>query len=186
MFFFSEINNSNFKPRSIENAYLNILCDDLKQAQAIFASLDSPRANWGVTLTGILSGYLERFPSYFEVRNFLEIDLDFLIKNEKLDLVEQLLGAVDVLADINQETYKYVARVMYENKLYNVASEYLERSKKVFYKDPELHFMLAKYYKNAKNYEDSLYYINECLRILPDYYPAKIFKRDLAKYIAIN
>ena len=186
MFFFSDINKLKVRPRSLEHAYLNILNNDLKSAQAVFESLDSPRANWGVTLTGILLGYLERFPSYFEIRNFLEIDLDFLIKNEKLDYVEQLLGAIDVLADINQETYKYVARVMYENRLYKASCEYLERSKKAFYKDPELHFLLAKYYLNAKNYENSLYYINECLGILPDYYPAKCFKKNLEKYIATN
>ena len=53
------------------------------------------------------------------------------------------------------------------------ASEYLDKSKKIFYKDPELHFMYAKYNLDFKNYEIANYYIDECLKILPDYYPVQ-------------
>ena len=56
---------------------------DLKSAKKIFEIIDSPRAKWGRAFVDILSGYIENYPSYFEIRNFLEIDLDFLIKNEK-------------------------------------------------------------------------------------------------------
>ena len=172
MYFFN-IQNCNFKPRSIEHAYFCILNNDLDNAEAVFESLDSPRANWGKSLVGILRGFIERFPTYFEIRNFLEIDLDFLLKNEKLEYVELLLGCLELLSQINQESYKFAARVMYENKLYNAAREYLEKSKRINYRDPELHFLLSKYYMDSYNYSEACYYIDECLRILPDYYPAK-------------
>ena len=180
MFFFQneEINHT-FKPRSIEHAYLAILNDDLKTAEAVFESIDSPRAKWGVSLTQIINGFIERFPTYFEIRNFLEIDLDYLIKNEKIDYTEQLLGSLDILAKYNQETYKYAARTMFENKFQNAAKEYLDKSKKIFYKDPELHFMYAKYHLNLHNYQEALFHINECLKIMPDYFPAKKLKEDL-------
>ena len=103
MFFFSKDFNKTFKPDSIEHAYLAILDDELDIAKSIFCNIDSPRANWGKTLTDILLGYLKNCPTYFEIRNFLEIDLDFLIKNEKIDYVEQLLGSLEFLIDINQE-----------------------------------------------------------------------------------
>ena len=106
MFFFSVDNELKFKPRSVEYAYLSILNNDLDTAQLIFESLDSPRARWGMALVDILNGYIEKYPSYFEIRNFLEIDLDFLIKNEKIDYTEQFLGAIDILIGINQEPYK--------------------------------------------------------------------------------
>ena len=83
MYFFSKNNNLEFKQRSVEYAYLLLLQDELKSAQAIFDSIDSPRARWGSVLTEVLLGYIENRPSYFEIRNFYEIDLDFLIKNEK-------------------------------------------------------------------------------------------------------
>lgn len=182
MFFFDrEI--ASFKPISIENAYLSIINDDLATAAAIFEAVDSPRARWGLTFTSILEGFIKFYPTYFEIRNFLELDLDFLIKNEKIEYIEMFLGSLELLSSINQETYKYVARVMYENKFYNAAREYMEKSKKIFYNDPELHFMYAKYFMNSRDYGEADFYIDECLRILPNYYPAKIMKQTISKYI---
>ena len=184
MFFFSNTKKENVLPGSVEHAYLAILEGDFLVAKRVFESLDSPRAKWGVALTSILLGYIENFPTYFEIRNFLEIDLDFLIKNEKIDFVEQILGSLEFLSDINQETYKYVARVMFENKLYKAAREYLEKSKDVFYSDPELHFLFAKYYIKTREYEKADYYLDECLNILPDYYPAKLLQKEISRYLA--
>ena len=185
MFFFTEKDeNIKITPKSIEHAYLSILNDDLISAEEVFKLNDSPRSRWGIILIEILTGFLQTYPTYFEIRNFLEIDMDFLLKNEKLDYIEQILGASEILITINQETYKYIARVMYENKLYKVARDYLEKSKAIFYKDPELHFMLAKYYLRLNDYDNTLYYINECLKILPEYYPAKKIKEQVQVYLA--
>ena len=186
MFFFATDSSKTFKPRSIEHAYACILGDDIKSAQAVFESLDSPRARWGKFLTDVILGYIEIYPTYFAIRNFLEIDLDFLIKNKKIDYVESLLGSLELLSEINQEIYKYVARVMYENRLHNAAREYMEKSKRIFYNDPELHFMFAKYFLNSRDYEEASFYIKECLRILPDYYPAKQLKLEIDKFIHSN
>ena len=184
MFFFDENNdNLTFSSRSVEHAYVAILEDDLRVAQAVFESIDSPRAKWGKALVDILLGYVEKYPSYFEIRNFLEIDLDFLLKNKKIDYVEQLLGALEVLVSINQETYKYVARVMFENRLYKAAREYLEKSKNIFYNDPELHFIYAKFYLKSREYELADYHLDECLKILPDYFPAKALQREISRYL---
>lgn len=184
MFFFYKNKSTNFNPQSVEHAYLAILNDDLITAQKIFKSLYSPRAKWGSSLTEILTGYIENLPTYFEIRNFLEIDLDFLIKNEKIDYIEQVLGSLKLLVNINQETYKYVARVMFENKLYKASREYLEKSKNIFYNDPELHFMYAKYYLNTREYEKADYHLDECLNIIPDYFPAKSLQKEISRYLA--
>ena len=185
MFFFNEKDdNIKFKARSVEHAYLAILNDDLETSQAVFELIESPRAHWGKTLIGILNGYMERYPTYFEIRNFFEIDLDFLIKNEKFDYAEKLLSSIDILCTINQETYKYAARVMYENKLFKAAREYMEKSQNIFYKDPELQFMFANYYFNDRDYTNAAFHIEECLKIIPDYFPAKELKKKLSKYLA--
>lgn len=178
-FFYPDMKALEFKPNSLEHAYLCILNDNLKEAKTIFKNLDSPRAKWGVALVSILEGYLEDYPTYFQIRNFLEIDLDFLIKNEKIDYVEQFLGSIDFLTTINQEAYKFTARVMFENKLYSAAINYMNKSKIIYYNDPELHFMLSKYYEKVHDEENALFYINECCRILPNYYPAQILKQKI-------
>ena len=180
LFFFN--NNASeikVKPNSLEHAYLAIINKDLESAKIIFSRTDSPRAKWGKILVSILNGYMKEYPTYFQIRNFFEIDLDFLINNNLIDYVEQCLGALDVLSKINQEIYKYTARVMYENKLYKAALKYMEKSKQIFYNDPELHFMLAKYYFGINNFSDSYFYITECLKLLPDYYPANTLKEKI-------
>ena len=180
MFFFTNEKDSiKIQPNSIEHAYLAILDNNLSVAKKIFESIDSPRANWGSILVDIIKGFIKKQPSYFEIRNFLEIDLDFLIKNEKLNYVENILGATDILINTNQETYKYIARVMFENNLYQVSKKYLDKSKKIFYNDPELHYMITKYFLKMNDLISANYYIDECLKILPNYYPAIEIKAQI-------
>lgn len=178
-FFYENCSNLKIVPGTIEHGYLAVLNEDLIQAEEIFNGVSSARANWGRIFVSILSGVMKEFPTYFQIRNFWEIDLDLLIKNEKIAYVEQLLGAQAVLSAVNQEIYKYTARVMYENKLYSAALKYMNEAKNVYYNDAELHFLLAKYYLRVNDYKESLFYINECLKLVPDYYPAIIFKQKI-------
>lgn len=184
MFFFDNGEKiKEFKPLSVEHAYLAILNNDLKSAEAVFEAIDSPRARWGRALIDILNGYVEHYPTYFEIRNFLEIDLDFLIKNKKLDYIEQVLGSLEFLSTINQEVYKYAARVLYENNYIKTSKEYMDKSRDLFYKDPELHFMLAKYHIREYQYKDAAFHLNECLKIVPEYMPAQNMKKEIKAYL---
>ncbi len=178
-FFYNDSSSIVIHPKTLEQGYLLILNDELEKAFQVFSALESSRALWAVSLIAVLKGFLKKYPTYFQIRNFFEIDLDFLIKNEKINYVEQLLGALEIFSSINQEVYKYAARVMYENKLYSIALKYMNHSKKIYYNDAELHFMLAKYYIKLSDYENAEFYVNECLKLIPDYYPAKILKQQI-------
>lgn len=178
-FFYDDSSSIKIEANSIEHAYLAILNDELDVAVLIFSKIDSPRALWGKILVDILKGYLTEFPTYFQIRNFFEIDLDMLLKNEKILYVEQVLGSLDILSTINQEIFKYTARVMYVNRLYSAALKYMNKSKKIYYNDAELHFMLAKYYLHVNDYEQALFYTEECLKLIPDYYPAHLMKQQI-------
>ena len=178
-FFYPNCSDIKIIPNSLEHAYLCLLNNDLSSAKAIFSKNDNPRGIWGTILVSILEGYMEIFPTYFQIRNFLEIDLDFLLKNEKLDYIEQLLGALDIFADINQESYKFVARVMFENNLLSAAFNYMQKSKDIYYNDAELHFMLMRYYIKVHDFEQAYFYANECLQLIPDYYPALSMKQKI-------
>lgn len=180
LFFFSDYcSEFEIAPNSIYHAYLAILNDDLDSAYTVFSRIDSPRAKWGLSLISILKGYMTIFPTYFGIRNFLEIDLDFLLKNNKIDYVEQCLGALEILSSVNQETYKFAARVMLENHLYTSALKYMDRSKQLYYNDPELHYMYAKYYMDVNNYKAAYTCVCECLKLIPDYYPAQQMKQRI-------
>ncbi len=178
-FFYPNCSDIKIVPNSLEHAYLCLLNNDLSSAKAIFSKIDNPRGIWGTILVSILEGYMEIFPTYFQIRNFLEIDLDFLLKNEKLDYIEQLLGALDIFADINQETYKFAARVMFENNLLSAAFNYMQKSKDIYYNDAELHFMLMRYYIKVHDFEQAYFHVKECLLLIPDYYPALVMKQKI-------
>ena len=178
-FFIDNYSELKIAPDSLCHAYLAILKNDLEAAYIVFSHQDSPRGIWGMSLVTILKGYMTIFPTYFGIRNFFEIDLEFLLKNKKISYVEQCLGALDVLSSVNQEVYKFAARVMLENRLYTSALKYMERSKEIFYNDPELHYMYVKYYMNINKYKEAYFYVNECLKLLPDYYPAILMKQKI-------
>lgn len=180
LFFFSENPEElEIYPGSLCHAYLSILNDDLDTAYSVFSHIDSPRGIWGCSFVSVLKGYMSKFPTYFGIRNFFEIDLDFLLKNNKIDYVEQCLGALELFSTINQETYKFAARVMLENKLFTSALKYLDKSKQIFYNDAELHFIYAKYYMDTGNHANAYFYVNECLKLLPGYYPALLIKQKI-------
>lgn len=179
-FFYKDCSKLEIFPNSLEHAYLAILNDDLYKAQRIFSNLDSPRSKWGEVLTAIISdGYMTKRPTFFQIRNFLEIDVDFLLRNQKIDYVEQFLGALDIFSKINSQTYKFAARVMLENHLFSAAYNYMQQSKEIHYNDPELHYMLAKYFIKRNNYPQAYASIKECLNLLPDYYPAITMKEKI-------
>lgn len=178
-FFYPDCSSIKIVPNSIEHAYLAVLNSDLVSAKKIFSKIDNPRGIWGTILVSILDGYMEIFPTYFQIRNFLEIDLDLLLKNEKLDYVEQLLGALDIFAEINQEVYKFTARVMFENNLLSAAFKYMQKSKDIYYNDAELHFMLMRYYLKVHDFEQAYLEVNECLQLIPNYYPALVMKEKI-------
>lgn len=180
MYFF---NKKEIETTSLEQAYLALLNNDLDSALNLFCQNDSSRSHWGIALVKALKEETDSQPSYFEIRNFYEIDLDFLIKNEKFNYIETLLNRSNLWIGINQEIYKYVARVLFENNLDKLAIEYLEMSKNILYNDPEMHFMFAKYFLNIKEFEKSKSHIKECLKIVPDYYPARKILEIVSKHL---
>ncbi len=183
-FFYKDCSDLEIFPNSVEHAYLAILNEDLYKAHQIFSKLDSPRSHWGDALVSILSdGWMTKRPTYFQIRNFMEIDTDFLLKNQKIDYVEQLLGALEIFSKINSQTYKFAARVMLENNLLQAAYTYMEEAKRIYYQDPELHYMLAKYFIERKNFEKAYFSVKECLNLLPDYYPALCLKQKIEENI---
>ena len=93
-FFYEDSSSIKIAPNSIEHAYLAIINEELDVAMKIFSQIDSPRAFWGKILVDILKGYLPEFPTYFQIRNFFEIDLDMLLKKTCYSVV-----TADILSD---------------------------------------------------------------------------------------
>lgn len=167
----------------LEVAYCKLLNNCLTEAEEYFEKLinTDPRAHWGKILTGILLNKLTPYPTYFEIRNFLEIDLNILINYQKGQFVEELIKYADIFSSVNSETYKYFGRVFWNNELYSYGKFFLEQAKNYLYQDPELHVLLANTYLAEGNSEKALNAVNSCLKILPEYFPAIDLKRKLMK-----
>lgn len=166
---------------TLELAYSKLLTGQLKDAKNLFNEICEieKRAHWGRLISSLLLNELTPYPTYFELRNYLEIDLNLFINYHKKDYVEEILNYADAFVSINPETYKYIGRVLYNNELYSWAKFFLERGKNILYQDPELHVILAELYMSENNNEKALRAINACLAILPNYFPALKIKQKL-------
>lgn len=159
----------------LELGYCYLLTDDLERAHDIFekAREYDKRANWALFMTNLFMNKPADYPTYFELRNFLEIDLNILITAAKGEYVENLISYADFFCTINPEVYKYLGRVFLNNDLEQYGYFFLKRAKDYFYNDPELHYILAEYFYNKNDYAEAQKSLSSCLGILPEYFPAK-------------
>lgn len=167
----------------LEQAYAELLNDNLLKAEAIFSSIADKdiRAHWALVMLSFIEGKVNDYPSYFEIRNFLEIDLNILITYFKGEYVEKIIRYSDYMFTINPEVYKFIGRVFWNNDLKEQALFFLNRAKNYFYHDPELHYLLAVVYLDKKDYLNTFKAVNDCLTVLPDYYPAVDLLNKLKK-----
>jgi len=165
----------------LELAYYEILAENLQEAKKLFELVKDKdiRAQWGVYLVSMLEINVTTYPSYFELRNFLEIDLNILIQNCKGQYVQNILGYADFMSKINPEVYKFIGRVFYKNGFQKEGMVLFERAKDTFYNDPELHFLIATAYLDAGDKTKALHYAKTCQKVLPDYYPAVTLEKQL-------
>lgn len=159
----------------LEYAYCKLLTGDYLSAENQFFKIRDLdlRADWGYKLVQLIKENVSEFPTYFQIRNFLEIDLNLLLKARQPQLVENVINCADIFFSINPESYKFISRVMTNNNFNEVALFYLLKAKEKFYYDPELHFMLANCYVVMNDYIKAKDSILNCLNILPEYFPAK-------------
>ena len=159
----------------LEYAYCKLLQGDINTAKNEFLKLKDIdfRANWANKLIEFINMNVIELPSYFQIRNFLEIDLNLLIQAGQPEYVENIINGDDLFYSINPESYKFISRVMLNNNFTDIALYYMQKAKDKFYYDPEMHYMLANCYIKKNNINLAKESINNCLRILPEYFPAK-------------
>lgn len=159
----------------LECGYCRLLLGDANGAKSAFTKVSNQdfRADWGEKLIQFIQGYVTHVPSYFQIRNFLEIDLNLLIKAGQPDFVESIINGADLFYSINPESYKFISRVMFFNDFADVALYYLNKAKDKFYYDPEMHFMMANCYLKKGEKHLARESLKNCLTILPEYFPAR-------------
>lgn len=167
----------------LEYAYCKFLSGDLNSAKTEFSRIKNKdmRADWALKIIQIIENDVKETPSYFQIRNFLEIDLNLLLQAGKADYIEEIINCADLFYSVNPECYKFIARVMINNDFTDVAVFYLNEAKNKFYKDPEMHYMFAICYLKNQELELAKSSLQTCLSILPQYTPAKKLLEKISK-----
>ena len=165
----------------VEDAYCELLNENIEAAKELFLSASdyNVRAEWGLFLCKLIQGYADKYPTYLQLRNFLEIDIDILIKNLKGQYVQNILKYSDWMASINPEVLKFIGRVLIVNGLEEHGRMFLEHAKDYFYQDPELHYLLAVEYLKQNDTEGVTKALNACINVLPGYFPAVTMQKRL-------
>ena len=176
----------------LETAYCKLLEEDYKGAKHLFLTLrdKDTRAQWGYKIASILQRKhstepinADELPSFFQLRNFLEVDLNLFIQYNKGDFVQILCAYSDAFADINLESYKFFARAFHFNGYPEFADYFIQKAKDYFYKDPELHYHIALMEYSRGNLQGAQQYCFSCLYILNNYYPAQKLLSELSQKI---
>ena len=159
----------------LEEAYARLLSNDIAGAKVLFSFIKERdiRAHWALFIISLLEDNVQEYPSYFELRNFLEIDLNILITYYKGDYVEKIIRYADYMYTINPEVHKFIGRVLYNNGLVEQGLFFLNRAKSYFYHDPELHFMLGYIYFSQAKLDEAQNALENGLRVLPEYFPSE-------------
>lgn len=153
----------------------------IEQTKEIWSKIetDSTLVHWGLSLLQFIDRYVYNPPTFFQIRSFLEVDLDALLKAKQYTYCENIINGADLMAKTNTECYKFIGRVFVNNNLHDMAKIFLQKAKDVCYVDPEVHYLLAKCYIAGNNIDSAQNSLQTCIDKAYGYYPARKLLQQL-------
>ena len=161
--------------------YCHLLNNKINEAKILLNLVrnSTPCINWLIALINIIEEKEEIFPSYFQVRNFYEQDLELFFKYKKEKFIETIINKQEYIEYFNREVYKYTGRVLLNNNLLYKAEELLIRSLDIHYNDPETHFLLGELYLKIEEKEKAIKEFKISGEVAGTYLPAIKRIKDL-------
>lgn len=152
-----------------------LLQGNLENTKTIWNSIkdENQAILWGRSLLEFINLYVVHIPSFFQIRAFLEVDLDAILKANLITYCENIVNGAHLFAQNNQESYKFIGRVFVNNEYFDLAELFLKRAKDICYVDPEVHFLLAKCHISRKNIQEAKKALNVSIEKGYGYYPAR-------------
>ena len=165
--------------------FCSLLLKDEKSAEEYWKinKKSCPASNFGLSVLRFINLKTDKIPSFFQTRAQLEIYLNLFIENGLIEWAENLISCADFLFRANPESYKFIARALYANGYFELAINFCKKSLTIFYSDPEALLIMSQCYYLLKNNGEALDIINKVLDMVPDYYPAIIFRKILKEEI---
>lgn len=164
-----------------ECGYCRLFQGDKKGAGIIWQAIEdnSPLIMWAKALLGYIDKKQTRIPTFFQIRNFYECDLETLLSLNYTKWAENLINSIQYFSDINPEVYKFTARVLYNHRYFELAEKFLNAAKDYVYDDTELHFIEAQLRLAQNKKYAAIQSLQTVLEISPTYYPAKKLLDDI-------
>ena len=95
-----------------------LLQGNLENTKQIWSQIkeESPATLWGKSLLEFINLYVIHVPTFFQIRAFLEVDLDALLKSKLITYCENIVNGAHLFMQNNQESYKFIGRVFVNNR----------------------------------------------------------------------
>lgn len=161
--------------------YCYFILGEINKAKETLFSINnySTFTSWLIFLTDFISGSIKLPPTYLQIRNFYEQDLDMLLIAEKYDTAMKMINQNKYFEKFNREVYKYSARVLFNHNFTNDAENFLKKSIEIYYNDPETHYMMGEIYTSKNEIENAIKEFKTSIEIFGEYMPANKRLKDL-------
>ena len=153
---------------------------DYKTAQSIWKETTaSPAQNWSLFFCELLTNNIKTPPSFLQIRTFLERDLNLFLKFKKTLYIQTIIDYSEILADINPETNKIIAKTFLYNNYPNYAKEYFVRAFDFTTQDAELYYLCGIYNEMINDIPEAQKCLKQAILLNDNYVPAKLLLEKL-------
>ncbi len=167
-------------------AYAKILNNELEVAENILLSNheDYSFSVWLLILANILQEKDPLFiPTYLQIRNFYEQDLEMFFFFEKYEFIQKLLYHCKYFENSNKEIFKYNGRILLQHGFLKESKKFLEKSLDICFKDPETHFILGELHLKNNDLQKAKKYFIKAIEVNNGYFPAL---KEIEKLAYVN
>ena len=160
-----------------------LLLEDKKQAKICWdkQKQNCTASQWGLCVLRFIELKMDKKPSFFQTRAFLEVYINLLLENDLTEWAQNLISCCDYLFYANPESYKFIARALYANGYFDLSITFLNKSLEFMHQDPEALLILSQCQYLTGKGEEAMDTINKTIEIDKCYFPAIQFKNILEK-----
>ncbi len=154
-----------------------ILLNEPEEAELILRDVNkSPAFYWCQFLIDLfVNGYIKKhYPSFFQIRHFLEMTVYHLLLAHRVEVVELLISNLDELLKINLDAEKLIGFAFYSYGNLDRAIHLLKNSLQRDQYDGEIYFKLGQIYLSKNDLHDAMSMFSSAQLLLPGHYPTKM------------
>ena len=158
-------------------AFTLIMMKDLKSAKSTLNQTgSSPASLWCEFLAELFSGSkpLKKWPSFLEIRQFMEFTVHCLLIYNNNECIQLLLANIKKLLDINQDAEKLIGYAYFHFGMPEQAIKLLKGSLKKYQFDGEVYYKLGQIYYLQNDLYEALSMLNNAQLLLPDHYATQV------------